>query len=223
MPKGDNCWSLLDELSKALEPTWHEVRTAGRVRRHTDILRDIARELSNDPDRPDRPKTAAEARDRFEDYLEFLSVTTPRSGLAAATGAFVDDLIDRYDRYSDHLFHCFDDHRIPATTNDLEGFFGASKHALRRGLGCGSTTNSVVSNLSAEALVAYHQMQQPGALAELANLTSSQNDFLEARAMINRGEAPGIRQRSMVRHLDRHVNRLRQRWFGPDPPSDANA
>jgi hypothetical protein len=206
----------------ALEPTWHEARTAGRVRRHTDILRGIARELSNAPDRADRPKTAAEAKERFEDYLEVLA-TTPRSGLAAATGAFVDDLIDRYDRYSDHLFHCFDDPRIPATSNDLEGFFGASKRTLRKVLGCGSTTNSVVSNLSAEALVAYHQMQQSGALAKLAHLTSSPADFLKARASISKGEAPGIRQRSMVRHLDRHVIRLRQRWLGPDPPSDANA
>jgi hypothetical protein len=179
--------------------------------------------LSNDPDRPDRPATAAEAQDRFEDHLEMLSSTAPRSGLGAATGAFIDDLIERYDRYGDHLFTCFDDPRIPATSNDLEGFFGASKRVLRKVLGCGSTTNSVVSNLSAEALMAYHQMQQPGALTKLANMSSSPDDFLAARAKIAEGEAPGIRQRSMVRHLDRHVNRLRQGWFGPDPPSDANA
>lgn len=136
---------------------------------------------------------------------------------------FIDDLITRYARYGDHLFKCFDDPRIPATSNDLEGFFGVSKHALRQALGSGSTTNSVVSNLSAEALVAYHQMQQPGALAELANLSSSPDDFHTARADTALREAPGIRQRSMVRHLDRHVDRLWQSWFGTGPPSDANA
>ncbi len=152
--------------------------------------------------------------------MEHLAATAPRAGLGAATGAFIDDLIKRYGRYGDHLFQCFDDPRIPATTNTLEGFFGVSKHALRKALGCGSMSNSVVSNLGGEALVAYHQMQQPGALVEVAPLSSSPADFLAARAKIALEEAPGIRQRSMVRHLDRHVDRLRESWFGLDPPPD---
>jgi len=103
--------------------------------------------LSNDPDRPDRPETAEEAQARFEAHLEELAALTPRAGLAAPTGAFIDDLIKRYGRYGDHLFKCFDDDRIPSTSNDLEGFFGVSKQVLRHALGCGSTSNSVVSNL----------------------------------------------------------------------------
>lgn len=179
--------------------------------------------MSTAPDRPDRPATASEAQARFEAHLEHLSATAPRFGLGAATGAFIDDLTKRYGRYGDHLFKCFDDPRIPATTNGLEGFFGVSKHVLRQALGSGSTTNSVVSNLGADALVAYHQMQQPGALASLVALSSSPADFLAARVKISRAEAPGIKQRSMVRHLDRHVGRLLQGWFGPALPADAYA
>jgi hypothetical protein len=207
-------------MSEALKPTWHETRTAGRVRRHTEILRGIAHELSNEPD---RQETADEAQARFEAHLDALSSTAPRIGLGAATGAFVDDLIKRYGRYRDHLFKCFDDPRIPATTNGLEGFFGSSKHVLRQALGCGSTTNSVVTNLGPEALVGYHQMQQPGALADILNMSSSPEDFRAARDKIALEEAPGIQQRSMVRNFDHHVDQLRKSWFGRGPPSDANA
>jgi hypothetical protein len=51
----------------------------------------------------------------------------------------------------------------------------------------------------------------------------SPDDFLTAREKIVLMEAPGIHQRSMVRHLDKHVDRLHRGWFGPGPPSDANA
>lgn len=216
-------WPLLDELSEALDPNWHEARTAGRVRRHTEILRGIAHKLSNDPDRPDRPKTADEAQIRFEAHLKELASLTPRAGLAVPTGAFIDDLIKRYGRYGDRLFKCFDDDRIPSTSNELEGFFGVSKQMLRHALGCGSTSNSVVSNLGAEALLAYHQMRQPGAVEQLLTGSFLPEDFLAARTKLAVSEAPLIRQRSMVRHLDRHLDRLNQSWFGPDPLAEPYA
>lgn len=179
--------------------------------------------MSNDLDRPDRPKTADEAQARFEAHLEELSSRTPRAGLAAPTGALIDDLIKRYSRYGDHLFKCFDDTRIPSTSNDLEGFYGASKQVLRHALGCGSTSNSVVSNLGEEALLAYYQMQQPGAVEKLLTTSFSPVDFLAARANLAVSEAPLIRQRSMVRHLEHHLNRLNKSWFGTDPPTEAYA
>ena len=206
-------------MSEALRPSWHEAREAGRVHRHTEILRGLAHELSNDPARADRPKTAQEAQSRFEAHLDELVALTPRAGLAAPTAAFVDDLIERYSRYGPHLFVCFDDDRIPSTSNDLEGFFGASKQRLRHALGSGSTSNSVVSNLGADALVAYHQLQHPGAMDELLGGSLSSESFLSARAELAAREAPQIQQRSMVRHLDRHLNRLTESWFSPDPPS----
>jgi hypothetical protein len=150
--------------------------------------------------------------------------------LGAATGRFVDDLVKRYGRYRDHLFYCFDDERTPATTNELEGFFNMSKHALRQTLGCGSTSNSVVSNLGAEALIAHHQMRQPKACVDtlvdvVTQSSSAARDFLAARRTIAVAEAPATRQRSMVRHLDRHVDRLRQDWLGrgPGPPQEPYA
>ena len=130
-------------------------------------------------------------------------------------------LISRYTRYGSHLFECFDDPRIPATTNELEGFFGDAKRALRATLGCGSTTNSVVSNLGADALIAFHQLRRPGAIDAIVDSSPTVAAFVAARRDVDDVEQPAVRRRSRVRNLDDHLNRLRARWTtqptGPDP------
>lgn len=196
---------------------------AGRIDRHTNILRGIAHELSNAPDREDRPATAAEAKARFDAHLERLANTTPRAGLGAATGAFIDDLTKRAGRYGEHLFVCFSDPRIPATTNELEGAFGGNKRTLRHSIGAGSTTNSVMSNLGADAFIAHQYLKQPQSLASLRTPASSLADFESARERIAREEAPAIRQRSMVRRFDNHLTRLANAWRGREPRTDADA
>jgi hypothetical protein len=191
------------------------------VRRHAEIVRGLAHELSTAPDRVDRPKTAAQAKQRWDAHLASLAAT-PRAGLAAPTGQFIDDLIKRSARYDAHLFHCFDDPRIPANTNRLERFFGVSKQALRHSLGCGSTTNTVVANLGAEPLLALHQLRQPGAMKLLSTPQQSPADFHAARARIAQAELPAIHRRSIVRHLDDHLVRLRSDWLRP-PLAEADA
>lgn len=165
------------------------------------------------------PRTAAEAQARCDAYLQHLADTTPRTGLSVPTAAFLDDLIQRTARYGTHLFVCFDDPRIPATTNGLEGLFGRVKHTLRHTVGSGSTTNTVASNLGAEVIIAYQYLKQPGARERLKSPTTSPADFQAARARLTRQELPGTRQRSMVRHLDRHLDQLRCRWISADRPN----
>jgi hypothetical protein len=180
------------------------------VQRHTEILRGLAHELSTAPDRPDRPANAVEAKARWNAHLAGLEAM-PRKGLAAATGAFIDSVVKRARRYEDHLFHCFDDPRIPSSTNGLERFFGTTKRVLRHALGCGSTTNTVVANLGAEPLLAFHQLRQRRAMTSAP--TRSSAEFTAARRALADIEAPGIRRRSLVRHLDRHLGDLRGRWL----------
>lgn len=192
------------------------MRIAGRVLRHTAILRGVAHELSNKPEREDRPASAAEAIARFDAYLQQLATDTPRAGLAAPTGAFIDDLIARTQRYRDHLFVCFDDSRIPATTNELEGFFGSIKATLRRTIGAKSTTNSVVANLGADLLITHHQLRRPDAMSSVRSPAATPLQFSSAREKLTREEAPGVRRRSLVRHLKRHLQRLRKAWAAGD-------
>jgi hypothetical protein len=173
--------------------------------------------MSNAPDREDRPASSEDAKARFDAYLQQLADTAPRAGLGAATGDFIDDLIRRAGRYGNHLFLCFDDARIPATTNELEGFFGGTKHTVRHANGTGSTTNSVMSNLGADAVIVHQFIRQPQVRARLREPAASPDDFQSARARVAQLEAPAIRQRSYVRNLKRHLDRLRQRWFGKEP------
>ena len=150
-----------------------------------------------------------------------LTTTTPRVGLAAPTGAFIDSLVKRSQRYGAHLFACFDDSRIPATTNALEGFFGAAKATLRRALGVGSTTNSVVSNLGADVLVAYQYVRRPEGLADVRAPIATPADFRAARTRLDREETAGVHRRSMVRNFNQHLARLRDAWEKPPPDADA--
>lgn len=86
---------------------------------------------------------------------------------------------------------------------------------LRHALGCGSTTNSVVTNLGDEALIAYQYVQQVGTpSASAVAAACSPTDFRMERARLARHEAPAIRQRSLVRYLPRHLGQLRAAWFG---------
>ncbi|MBM4319797.1 MAG: hypothetical protein FJ125_07520 [Deltaproteobacteria bacterium] len=149
--------------------------------------------------------------------------SAPRAGLGAATGAFIDDLVKRAGRYGDHLFQCFDDPRIPATTNDLERFFGRSKQTLRHALGCGSTTNSVLTNLGDEALAAYQSVRQAGIPSVAAVAACSPADFRRARSRLARQEAPAIRRRSLVRHLPRRLDELRAAWLSGHLPPEPDA
>ncbi len=187
------------------------------MHRHTDILRGVAHELSASPERADRPASAKEAQQRFEAHLHELAADAPRRGMGAATGHFIDDLLRRYSRYGEHLFHCFDDPRIPATTNDLEGFFGSAKRLVRRATGCKSTTNSVVTNLGADALLAYHIVRQPEAKARIASAEVDRDAFMHARSRLAEIEAPATRRRSMVRNLRPRLAELRDAWRGDIP------
>jgi hypothetical protein len=171
--------------------------------------------MSASKDREDRPLSAVAARKRVGDHLSELAAKAPRSGLGAATGHFIDHLVKLTGRYGMHLFVCFDDPRIPATTNEEEGFFGSAKRLFRHALGSSSTTNAVVGNLGADVLLAFADCRSPEALARIKDLKPDPVGFEKARARIAREEASAIRRRSMVRHLDRHLDDLRKRWFQP--------
>jgi len=212
--------SLLEGLAQALTPDWHEVRLAGRVERHTTILREIAHEISADPDRHDRPENAADAQDRLDAYVGRLSGEAPRNGLGAATGHFVENIAALVERYKEHLCVCFDDPRVPPSTNMLEGFFGRAKRPLRRACGTGSTANSVAQNVGGDYLAAFAVAERKDRSLLLDKLGDDETflaQFSTARARIAAEEAPMTRRRSLVRSFDEHVARLRAgRGLAPD-------
>jgi hypothetical protein len=203
----------LDQLDEALSLSWEGARAAGRVQRHVEILRDVARRLSPDPERTDRPGNAAEAETQFWDYLTSLQRTTPRVGLSAPTAALVDHLVALSGRWGSHLFTCFDDPDLPPPTNQLEGGFGQFKRMLRRALGAKSTTGSLATNLGAELLLAWHQVRS--GLAPGSEQPVDPQAHRRARAELARLEQPARERRSWVRNLGRRLASLLPRWRAP--------
>jgi hypothetical protein len=116
--------------------------------------------MSTKPDRPDRPPNAEQAQQRLEAHLQALRDKTARRGLSAPTAQFLDHIQATTQRYGPHLFTCFDDPSIPATTNMLEGFNGQGKRIIRKAGGTKSTANSPVHNLDVEFLLALNQVHQ---------------------------------------------------------------
>lgn len=199
--------------------TWHEARLAGRVQRHVAMLRQIARVISADPERQDRPASGRDAESRLWEYFGQLEESTSRRGLSAATGAFIDHVVGVATRYGRNLFHCFDDLRIPATTNELEGFFGASKRTLRSSLGRSSTTGAVTQNLPEDFLLTFAQVKaaSPDQLRKQI-LSVPHEHYVAARQEIDQSEQPARKRRSVMRRFDDYLDDLLNAWEQDQPP-----
>ena len=181
--------------------------------RHVELLRDVAREITPDPDREDPPSSGDDAHRRLQELITGMQQEAPRCGLGAATGEFVDHLAGVAERYGRQLFHCYDDPRIPSTTNKLEGFFGASKHHIRRATGEASTSNSVAQNLGAdylEALVFSRKQTRTSVLEALDGLSTGA--YTIARNQIEINEQPARMRRSRRRDPEQHLEDLLARW-----------
>jgi hypothetical protein len=119
------------------------------------------------------------------------------------------------ERYGAHLCTCFDDNRIPATTNELEGFFGTAKRFLRRAMGTGNTSGSVVQNLGDEYLMALAFASSHGGDAILGSVCgSSWQDHKKDREEIADKERGSTLRRSRRRAPSRHLNELLAQWRG---------
>jgi hypothetical protein len=204
-------------LEQALAPGWHGDRAAGRATRHVELLREVAREITPDPDRDDPPASGDEAHTRLKDLVSSMQDEAPRSGLGATTGAFVDHLAGVAERYGRNLFHCFDDQRIPSTTNKLEGFFGVSKSHIRSSIGAASTSNGVAQNLGAdylEALDYVRSQTHEEAVASIAAVTI--DEYRAAREAVDIHEQPARLRRSRRRDAEGHLVDILDWWFSDD-------
>ena len=173
------------------------------------ILREVAHQLSLAPERADRPANAAEAETQVWDYLGDLQRATPRTGLSIPTAEFVDHIVGMFGRYGERLFVCFDHDKIPATTNGLEGYFGLAKRVMRKAMGAGSTSNSVMTNLAEEVLMALHGVRTGKPFPAVIDLPAYQ----KARSELDQLEQPARRRRSYLRDPGKTLVDLLDRWF----------
>lgn len=179
------------------------------------MLRDVAREITPDPNRDDPPADGDEAHKRLRDLVGRMQEEAPRFGLGAATGEFADHVAGVAERYGRQLFYCYDDSRIPSTTNRLEGFFGSCKSHIRAALGAASTTNGIAQNLGADYLEALLFAATPPHRELLSAMdTITDDDYQAARRRVELNERPARLRRSRRRDPERHLQALLDRWNG---------
>lgn len=183
------------------------------------MLREVAREITPAPGRDDPPANGDDAHQRLQVLIERLQTEAPRFGLGAATGEFVDHVAGVAARYGRNLFHCYDDDRIPSTTNGLEALFGKGKSHIRAALGAASTTNSVAQNLGADYLeaFAFANTQSQSALLASVEQISCEN-YSAARQAIEINERPARMRRSRRREPERHLCELLDSWHSSEEP-----
>ena len=115
--------------------------------------------------------------------------------------------------YAGGLFHCYNDPRIPQTTNDIEGLNGLGKDNLRRCGGRTTTASGPGSSCGRSYMfgVALNACLPPAELdAMLCEV--GREEFREARAQLEEIRAPAHRRRAMLRKPDKYLAGILTRW-----------
>lgn len=155
-------------------------------------------------------------RRRLFSYLNRARRSAPQRGRGAYLRRFVEHAIAVTRRHAFGLFHCYDDPRIPQTSNDLEGLNGAGKRNLRRCGARGSTANGPGSSCGRAYMMAV-ALNSCIPSAELQTLLASvpTEEYRKARACLDEIRAPSRRRRSMLRDPDKHLATILKNWNGP--------
>lgn len=137
----------------------------------------------------------------------------PQRGRGAYLRRFIEHVQKVTKSYARGLFHCYDDPRIPHTSNDIENLNGLGKHNLRRCAGRSSTANGPGSSCGRAYMfaVALNACLPPADLNVMLQQVPL-GQYREARAMLDEIRAPAARRRSMLRDPDKHLAAILERW-----------
>jgi hypothetical protein len=166
------------------------------------VLRSIKRILW--PSTP--PPNGAVVRRRLKRLLSRLLDHAPKRGKGARHRRFLRHVRDVEERYGERLYHCYDDPRIPQTTNEIEGLHGILKRHLRkataRNWNFGGPTES-----AAEFLVPALHAVRCGSAFELVDPVTPAL-YKAARTRLEQHSARARRYRSIQRDPSAHLERV---------------
>lgn len=165
----------------------------------------------------EQPPNGKTVRRRLFRFLSRKRREAPQRGRGAYLRRFIEHAQGVTRRYAKGLFHCYDDPRIPQTSNALEGLNGAGKHNLRRCAGRGSTANGPGSSYGRMYMcaVALHAYMPRADIDALLCEPIEPRKFREARRLLEEVRAPAARRRSILRKPDKHLAEILRRWRGP--------
>jgi len=118
--------------------------------------------------------------------------------------------------YAQGLFHCYDDPRIPQTTNSIETLNGLEKHNLRRCSGRTSTANGPGSSYGRLYMfaIALHACLPPEELKQILSHYTL-NDYKQARKLLQEVQAPATQRRAFLRNPDKYLAEILAQWLDP--------
>ena len=191
----------------AFEPLDTLRAVAHRVARHVGIIRHVAGLL-------DTQSPSAQVKRVVRTYLNRLAEDAPRRGRGAVTGHFIDHVVGVSNRYWPGLFHCYDDPRIPRTTNELEGSFGSSKRGVRQRTGRKSTSGGKLES-AGEVVVRVEALLGVMSPPELQQhlLAVPPERYLKSKGRLRHLQHPARERRSIQRNPEGYLDGVLKEWF----------
>jgi hypothetical protein len=163
------------------------------------------------------PPDGKTVRRRLFDFLSRQQRQAPKRGRGAYLRRFIEHVRKVTRSYAKGLFHCYDDPRIPQTTNHIEGLNGTGKRNLRRCAGRASTANGPGASYGAAYMFAvdlHAYLPLPDIDALLVEAIDP-NRYREARRRLDEMRAPQARRRSFLRNPDKRLAEILANWRGP--------
>ncbi len=200
-------------LQNILTPSAEREAAANRVDHCLPVLRGIRDILwSESP-----PPSGRSVRKQLFAYLAAECRRAPQRGRGAYRRRFVEHAQKVTRSYAKGLFHCYDDPRIPHTSNALESVNGSGKMNLRRCAGRASTANGPGSSSGRAHMyaVALHRTMPT---EELENILCeySVQDYLKSKEILRDARHPAAQRRSFLRHPIESLKRIVASWWDKD-------
>lgn len=159
------------------------------------------------------PKGGGIIKKRLATFLENQALLAPQRGRGAYLRRFIQHAGNVTERYWSGLFHCYDDPRIPQTSNAIEQLFGKGKRALRA---CGGRMSTAVGPGSSGGSfflfsVALHETTSREEREDLL-LRFSYEDYRASRAKQSVIRGPEARRRQYARNPDAVIAKIEEEW-----------
>lgn len=159
------------------------------------------------------PKGGEIIKKRLTAFLNNQALFAPQRGRGAYLGNFIRHVRKVTTSYWPGLFHCYDDPRIPQTSNAIEQLFGKGKRALRA---CGGRMSTAVGPGSSGGSfflfsVALHATTDRGEREELLKRVSYES-YRTSRAKQGIIRGPETRRRRFVRNPEMVLARIGEKW-----------
>jgi hypothetical protein len=160
------------------------------------------------------PLDGASVRHQVHALLHERITRAPQRGKGARRLRFLQHVLAVTQRYDAGLYHCYNDPRIPPTSNDLEGQHGVFKHHLRKLAGRASTSGGPTETVAELLVGPIDAVHRHGTQTiRDAALDVKPAAYAAARAKLARLREPARRYRSVQRAPQKHLDGALSSWL----------